>query len=89
MKPKNLRFSPTGIQLVIGFLGLVKGSLGQIQGRAAIEHNLGFLKVSLYFLQFYLCYDLLEVLLRQGVKPNGFWYVLNNYFMVFDRAKRD
>ena len=50
MKPKNLRFSPIGIQLVIEFLGLVKGSLGQIQGRAAVEHNLGFLKVSLYFL---------------------------------------
>ena len=35
-----------GIQLVIGFLDLFKGSLGQNSGKAAVEHNLGFLKVS-------------------------------------------
>ena len=54
------------IQLVIGFLNLFKGSLGQNSGGAAVEHNLGFLKVFLQFLEFYLRYDLL----RQGVKPN-------------------
>ena len=59
-----------GIQLVIGFFDLFKGSLGQTQERAPVEHNLGFLKVSLPFLEFYLCYSLLEALLRQGVKPN-------------------
>ena len=42
----------------------------KIQERAAVEYNLGFLKVSLQFLEFYLCYGLLEVLLRQGVKTN-------------------
>ena len=35
-----------GIQLVIGFFDLFKGSLGQTQERAPVEHNLGFLKVS-------------------------------------------
>ena len=35
-----------GIQLVIGFPDLFKGSLGQnSEGRAAVEHNLIFLKV--------------------------------------------
>ena len=29
MKPKNLGFSPNGIQLGIGFLYLFKGSLGK------------------------------------------------------------
>ena len=53
-----------GIQLVIGFLDLFKGFLGQIQRRATVEYNLGFLKVSLQFLEFYLCYGLLEALLR-------------------------
>ena len=43
-----------GIQLVIGFFDLFKGSLGQTQERAPVEHNLGFLKVSLPFLEFYL-----------------------------------
>ena len=53
-----------GIQLVIGFLDLFKGFLGQIQRGASIEYNLGFLKVSLQFLEFFLCYGLLEALLR-------------------------
>ena len=58
------------IQLVIGFVDLFKGFLGQNSGGAAVEHNLSFLKASLQFLNFYLCYGLLEALLRQGVKPN-------------------
>ena len=29
MKPKNLGFSPNGIQLVIGFLNLFRGFSGQ------------------------------------------------------------
>ena len=46
-------------------LGLFKSPLGQnSRGRAAIELNLGFLKVSSQFLEFYLCYGLLEALLR-------------------------
>ena len=53
-----------GIQFVIGFLDLFIGFLGKNSGGAAVEHNLGFLKVSLQFLEFYLCYGLLEALLR-------------------------
>ena len=56
-----------GIQLVIGFIDLFKGN---IQRGAAVEHNLGLLKVSLQFLEFYLCYALLEALPRQGMKHN-------------------
>ena len=63
---KTWDFLQTGIQFVIGFLDLFKGSLGQNSGGVAVKHNLGFLKVSLQFLKFYLCYGLL----RQGVKPN-------------------
>ena len=58
-----------GIQLVIGFLDLFIGSLGKKFKGSAVEHNLGFSKVSLQFLEFYLCYGLLEALLRQRVKP--------------------
>ena len=38
-----------GIQIVIGFLDLFKGSLGKIEGRAVVEHNLSVF----YFLFFY------------------------------------
>ena len=44
---KTWDFLKTGIQLVIGFLDLFIGSLGQNSGGATIEHKLGFLKVSL------------------------------------------
>ena len=47
----------------------LKALWGKIQGRATVERNLGFLKVSLQFLEFYLRYDLLEALIRQEVKP--------------------
>ena len=70
MKPKNLGFSPNGSSTCNGIPDLFKGSLGQNSEEASVEHNLGFHKVSLQFLEFYLCYDLLEALLRQGVKPN-------------------
>ena len=36
------------IQLVIEFIDLFKGSLGQNSEGAAIEHNLGFLKIFFY-----------------------------------------
>ena len=67
---KTWDFLQTGIQLVMDSLTYLKGLLGKIQKGAAVEHNLGLLKVSLQFLEFYLCYSLLEALLRQGVKPN-------------------
>ena len=44
---KTWDFLQIGIQFVIGFLDLFKGSLGQNLGGAAVEHNLGFLKVYL------------------------------------------
>ena len=41
MKPKNLRFSPNGrIQLVIGFLDLFEGSLGQNSGEASARASM-------------------------------------------------
>ena len=40
-------FLQTGIQLLIGFLDLFKGSLRQNSGGVFVEHNLGFLKVYL------------------------------------------
>ena len=42
------------IQLIIRFLGQFKGSLGKTQKVAALEGELGFLKVYLQFLEFYL-----------------------------------
>ena len=41
---KTWDFLQTGIQFVIGFLDLFKGSLGQNSGGVAVKHNLGFLK---------------------------------------------
>ena len=59
-EPKTWNFLQTGIQLVIGFLDLFRGKFNG----SYVKHNLGFLKVSFLFLEFYLCYDLLEALLR-------------------------
>ena len=71
-----------GIQLVMGFLDLFKGSLGKIEGRAVVEHNLSIFYFFFIFLEFYLCYSLLEALLRQALKPTVYWYILNNYLLV-------
>ena len=56
----------------------------------ALECNLSFLKVSLQFLEFYLCYVLLKALLRRVVKPNRLlvcsqqlFYGFNVYVIMF------
>ena len=62
----------------------LKALWGKIQGRATVERNLGFLKVSLQFLEFYLRYDLLEALIRQEVKPNHLFVCSQQLFYGFN-----